>query len=116
MCATNSPFGSTCVWRHNDAVLPLWNVFSDPLQDCRLCVQVVHSDVEKALCYGEIKVKKIFNVLEQTNLNIVGPTDEGAVTLAPIKATYGRFNDLVKNMSSDSWLNYYAQGIVFCNK
>lgn len=43
------PLRPASIWRHDDAVFPLWNIFFDPLEDRRLCVQVVYSDVEEAL-------------------------------------------------------------------
>lgn len=43
------PFGAAGVRRDDDAVLPLRDVFFDPLQDGGLGVQVIHGDVEKTL-------------------------------------------------------------------
>lgn len=43
------PFCSSSIWRHDDAVFPLWDIFFDPLQNSRLCIKIVYSNVEKAL-------------------------------------------------------------------
>ena len=43
------PFSSSCIGRHDHALLPVVKVLPDPLEDGGLGVQVVHGDIEKTL-------------------------------------------------------------------
>lgn len=42
----------------NDASLPLGDVLLDPLEDGRLCVQIVHGNVEEALDLRGVQVHR----------------------------------------------------------
>ena len=44
------PLCTSCVWWHDGAILPLADVLFNPFQHSWLSIEIVHGDIEKALC------------------------------------------------------------------
>lgn len=54
---SRTPLGSSCVRGNDSARFPVGDIFLNPLQHCRLSVQVINRDIEESLVKHIKKLK-----------------------------------------------------------